>query len=75
MAGKTLIFGKETWPHTIAAREAFKKQGREIEYFNVTADADKMKTMLTYSEGIRKVPVIVDHDDVTVGFDGGTWRV
>jgi hypothetical protein len=31
-----------------------------------------MKTMLKYSDGIRKVPVIVDKDDVTIGFDGGT---
>jgi hypothetical protein len=31
-----------------------------------------MKIMLKYSDGIRKVPVIVDHDDVTIGFNGGT---
>jgi hypothetical protein len=31
-----------------------------------------MKIMLKYSDGIRKVPVIVDKDDVTIGFDGGT---
>jgi hypothetical protein len=31
-----------------------------------------MKTMLKYSDGIRKVPVIVDKDAVTIGFNGGT---
>jgi hypothetical protein len=31
-----------------------------------------MKIMLKYSDGIRKVPVIVDKDDVTIGFNGGT---
>ncbi len=31
-----------------------------------------MKIMLKYSDGIRKVPVIVDQDDVTIGFNGGT---
>jgi hypothetical protein len=31
--------------------------------------------MLKYSDGVRKVPVIVDRDKVTIGFDGGTWGV
>jgi len=31
-----------------------------------------MKIMLKYSDGIRKVPVIVEKDDVTIGFNGGT---
>jgi len=28
--------------------------------------------MLEYSDGVRKVPVIVDQDKVTIGFNGGT---
>jgi arsenate reductase-like glutaredoxin family protein len=31
-----------------------------------------MKAMLEYSDGIRKVPVIVDQNNVTIGFNGGT---
>jgi hypothetical protein len=31
--------------------------------------------MLKYSDGTRKVPVIVDQDNVTIGFNGGTWGV
>jgi hypothetical protein len=31
--------------------------------------------MLEYSDGIRKVPVIVEQDNVIIGFNGGTWRV
>jgi hypothetical protein len=31
--------------------------------------------MLKYSEGVRKVPVIVDQGNVTIGFNGGTWGV
>ncbi len=31
-----------------------------------------MDTMLKYSNGTRKVPVIVEGQTVTVGFDGGT---
>jgi len=29
-----------------------------------------MDAMLKLSEGVRKVPVIVDGDDVTIGFGG-----
>jgi arsenate reductase-like glutaredoxin family protein len=31
--------------------------------------------MLKYSKGVRKVPVIVDQGNVTIGFNGGTWGV
>ena len=75
MADKILIFGKDTWPYTNQAREAFAKQGREVEYYDVRQDADTMDTMLKYSDGTRKVPVIVDQDNVTIGFNGGTWGV
>ncbi len=75
MADKILIFGKDTWPYTNQAREAFAKQGREVEYYDVRQDADKMDSMLKYSDGTRKVPVIVDQDNVTIGFNGGTWGV
>ena len=75
MADKILIFGKDTWPYTNQAREAFAKQGQKVEYVNVKASAEKMKTMLKYSDGIRKVPVIVEQGNVTIGFNGGTWGV
>ncbi len=75
MADKILIYGKDAWPYTKAAREAFKKQGEKVEYHDVRQDADKLKDMLEYSDGKRKVPVIVDQDKVTIGFNGGTWGV
>ena len=75
MTDKILIFGKDTWPYTTAAREAFAKLGKKVNYFNVKADTGKMKAMLEYSDGIRKVPVIVEQAHVTIGFNGGTWGV
>ena len=75
MADKIFIYGKDTWPYTKAAREAFNKQGKKVEYHDVRQDADKLKDMLEYSDGMRKVPVIVDQDKVTIGFNGGTWGV
>ena len=75
MSEKVLIFGKNTWPHTTAAREAFKSKGKEVEYVDVLSANEKMETMLKHSYGVRKVPVIVEQDDVTIGFEGKTWGV
>ena len=75
MADNILIYGKDTWPYTNAAREAFNKQGKQVEYYDVRHDADKLKDMLKHSHGMHKVPVIVDRDKVTIGFNGGTWGV
>lgn len=41
-----------------------------MEYFDVLSDADKLNTMLKYSDGARKVPVIVDQGKVAIGFNG-----
>jgi len=37
----------------------------------VKADAIKLDEMLKLSKGARKVPVIVDGDRITVGYEGG----
>ena len=75
MTDNILIYGKDTWPYTNAAREAFNKQGKKVEYHDVRRDADRLKDMLEYSNGMRKVPVIVVRDKVTIGFNGGSWGV
>ena len=75
MSNKVLIFGKDAWPYTRAAREAFAKEGRQVDYFNVVKDAGNFEAMLKHSNGTRKVPVIVEGETVTIGFDGGTWAV
>jgi len=41
-----------------------------VEYVNVIDDAKQMDAMLEYSKGSRKVPVIVQHKTVTIGFNG-----
>ena len=46
------------------------KNGGDVEYIDVLSDADKLDTMLKYSNGRRKVPVIVDKGKVTIGFKG-----
>ena len=75
MSDKILIFGKNTWPFTIAAREAYAKEGREVEYFDVLSQSDKLDTMLKYSSGKRKVPIIVDEGKILIGYNGKTWGI
>lgn len=75
MADKILIFGKDAWPYTRAAREAFAKEGRSFDYLNVVKNAGHLDRMLKLTNGVRKVPVIADGENVTIGFEGGTWGV
>ena len=64
------IYGKDTCPYTTAAREDYARRKIAAEYINVLADPEKLKEMMKHSKGQRKVPVIVDGDQVTVGFGG-----
>jgi arsenate reductase-like glutaredoxin family protein len=41
-----------------------------VEYIDVLSDAGKLDTMLKYSDGRRKVPIIVDKGEVIIGFNG-----
>ena len=75
MENKVIIFGKNTWPYTTAAREAYTKKQKKVEYVNVIDDAKLMDAMLKYSKGSRKVPVIVEQETVTIGFNGKSWGV
>ena len=72
---KILIFGKDAWPYTRAARAAYAKSEKEVEYFNVVSEPKQLNKMLKYSKGERQVPVIVEGGSVTIGFDGGTWGI
>ena len=75
MPEKVIIFGKNAWPFTKSARKAYEKDGRDVEYADVLSDADKLNIMLKYSDGMRKVPIIVDGDKVSIGFKGRSWGV
>ena len=66
----TLIFGKDTCPYTVAAREDFERRRVPFQYINVKANAADLDRMLQYSRGQRRVPVIVEGEKVTIGFGG-----
>ena len=71
-AGMVLIFGKDSCPYTQAARDDYAARGIPFEYVNVKMNRGNLDRMLSYSGGVRQVPVIVEGDAVTIGFDGGT---
>jgi hypothetical protein len=41
-----------------------------VEYFNVISQPDKLDSMLKYSGGKRKVPVIVEDGKILIGYNG-----
>ena len=65
------IFGKDSCPYTQAARDDHARRGIPFEYINVKKNADELARMLSFSNGRRAVPVIVDDGGrVTIGFGG-----
>ena len=66
MAQNIMIYGKAGWPYTAKARSDF----ATAEYFDVKVSPEKLGEMLRYSKGVRKVPVIVEGEKVTVGYGG-----
>ena len=67
-----IIFGKDSCPYTMAARDDYAARGIAFEYVNVKKNPARLSEMLKYSGGRRAVPVIVEAGVVTIGFDGGT---
>ena len=65
-----LIFGKDSCPYTLAARDHYTEEGIPFEYRNVKKEPAELNRMLEFSGGRREVPVIVDGDRVTIGFGG-----
>jgi glutaredoxin len=65
-----LIFGKENCPYTAAAREEYARRDVDVQYSDVKQSRAEMERMLGYSNGHRRVPVIVEDGKVTIGFGG-----
>ena len=67
MEKKIIIFGTQTCPFCVQAREAY---GDRAVFVNVDEKKEYLDEMLLLSQGKRHVPVIVEGDKVTVGFAG-----
>lgn len=70
MSAAVLIFGKDSCPYTLAARDDYEARGVAVEYVNVKKNKADLDRMLEYSRGRRLVPVIVEDGKVTIGFGG-----
>ena len=68
---EVIIYGKVTWPYTKQARSAY---GDKAEFRDVETNSDLLQEMLKLSNGVRKVPVIVEGEKVEIGY-GGSWGV
>lgn len=64
-----LVFGKDTCPYTQAALEAYEATNK-VTYVNVKRDPAGLARMLEFSNGQRRVPVIVKGGHVTIGYGG-----
>jgi len=65
-----LIFGKENCPYTRAALDDYAKRDVAVDYIDVKKDRADLERMLGYSDGHRRVPVIVENGKVLIGFGG-----
>ena len=70
MAKEITIFGKQSRPFTLKAREAKSKEGLQVIYRDVVADSRALEEMLRLSDGNRRVPVMVEGGQVSIGFGG-----
>ncbi|MFH1077404.1 MAG: UXX-star (seleno)protein family 1 [Pseudomonadota bacterium] len=70
MSDHIIIYGKDSCPFTRAARDAYSKMDKTVEYINVLDNEHRLQEMLQLSKGSRQVPVIVEGDKVTIGFQG-----
>jgi glutaredoxin 3 len=67
---KVIIFGQDLCPYTTQARNDFTRRKIAFDYINVLENSAGLERMLKITKGRRKIPVIVDGDNVTVGFGG-----
>jgi len=70
MADEVLIYGKDSCPYTLAAREDYEQRGVPFRYVNVKKDRVQLDRMLELTGGRRQVPVILEGGRVTIGFGG-----
>jgi glutaredoxin 3 len=70
MPDETIIYGKDSCPYTVAARDDHAARGVPFRYVNVKKDPAGLERMLGLTKGRREVPVIVQGDRITVGFGG-----
>jgi len=64
------IYSISTCPHSFNAKREYDNKGIPYEYIDVRADKAALETMLALNGGQRRVPTIVNGDQVEVGYKG-----
>ncbi|MBD3233036.1 MAG: hypothetical protein GF315_04870 [candidate division Zixibacteria bacterium] len=67
----TVIYTKSGCPYCAAAKEDYTKRGIDFEEINVTERPEMKQKVLEITGGQRMVPVIVEGENVKIGFGGG----
>lgn len=70
MADKAVIYGKSSCPFTKAAIDDYTDKGIQFDYIDIIENPAQLQIMLEHSKGERKIPVIVEGDTITTGFNG-----
>lgn len=65
-----IIYTKNGCPYCKSAKESFVGDNKQFTEINVSENPEKIEELVKVA-GVRKVPVIIDGDKVTVGFNGG----
>lgn len=65
-----IIYTKSGCPYCEEAKESFQKLNIDFCEINVSKHPDKIDELVLLT-GVRRVPVIVDNSQITVGFNGG----
>ncbi|MCK4461485.1 MAG: glutaredoxin family protein [candidate division Zixibacteria bacterium] len=71
MMSKVTIYTKEGCPYCAAAKKHYTEQGVTFDEIDVNAEAGAKEKVLDLTKGQRIVPVIVEGDDIKIGFGGG----
>ena len=65
------IYTKPGCPYCAAAKADYEKRGVTFTEIDVPSTAGALQELMRLTNGQRRVPVIVEDDKVTIGWQGG----
>ncbi len=68
---EVIIYTKEGCPYCAAAKKHYTEQGTAFNEIDINAEEGAKDKLLEITKGERIVPVIIEGDDVKLGFGGG----
>jgi glutaredoxin 3 len=71
MDPKVIIYGRDTCPFCVQAREAY---GDRALYVDIEKHPERLPEMLVYSKGDERVPVIVEGQKILIGFNKDVFQ-